>query len=89
MTPVMARAALGAMISFALTMPVLGQNEVRPAKKKSDPNEVVCEKQEVLGSRLAVRRVCRTRSEWAEQRQVDRDLVNRTQLGSCMKKSGC
>ena len=89
MTAVVARAALGAMVSFALTMPVLGQNDARPAKKKSDPNEIVCEKQEVLGSRLAVRRVCRTRSEWAEQRQADRDLVSRSQLGSCLKKSGC
>ena len=34
----------------------------RPAE---DPNERVCEKQTVVGSRLAVRRVCATRAEWA------------------------
>jgi hypothetical protein len=59
------------------------------AKKKRDPNEVVCEKQEVLGSRLAVKRVCMTRSEWAERRRDDRALIQRSQLTPCVKEAGC
>jgi hypothetical protein len=47
---------------------------------KGDPNEVICERQKVLGSRLAARRVCMTRAEWAEQRNSDRDLVQNSQL---------
>ncbi|HEX8640234.1 MAG TPA: hypothetical protein VF704_03655 [Allosphingosinicella sp.] len=35
-----------------------------------DPNEVVCVRQQAIGSRLATRRVCRTRAEW-EQHQLE------------------
>jgi hypothetical protein len=78
--------ALGAMVCFAL--PAAAQNSATPtAKKKADPNEVVCEKQTVLGSRLATKRVCLTRSQWAEQRQGNHDLVNRSQTSGCMPGS--
>lgn len=81
---------LGA-IAVALAVPAAAADEAHGAKKKkqADPNEMVCENQEVLGSRLAVKRVCMTRSQWAEKRRSDRDLVDRSQLGSCMRKSGC
>ncbi|PSJ37341.1 hypothetical protein [Allosphingosinicella deserti] len=62
------------------------------AKAKKDMNEVVCEKQEVLGSRLAVRRVCQTRAQWAEQRRTERDLVQASQLNGRQKQcsvKGC
>ena len=43
--------------------------EPTPAPKKGkDPNERICETQGVVGSRLATRRVCATRAEWAERR---------------------
>ena len=80
--------AFGAMI--ALAMPAAAQGETpRPAKKKGDPNEIVCEKQEVLGSRLAAKRVCMTRAEWDQQRQADRQLIDRSQLGPCVREAGC
>ena len=83
-------AALGAIVSFASALPADAQNSATPtAKKKADPNEIVCEKQEVLGSRLATRRVCMTRSEWAERRRADRDLVARSQTNSCVRNAGC
>ena len=47
--------------------------------KKLDPNQVVCEKQEETGSRLGGKRVCMTRSEWAEQRRLNRLEVDKTQ----------
>lgn len=90
MSPVFRLAALGAMVSFALALPAEAQNSAPPtAKKKTDPNEMVCEKQEVLGSRLATRKVCMTRSQWAERRQADRDMVARSQVNSCVKSGGC
>jgi hypothetical protein len=55
-------------------------------------NEVICEKQEVLGSRLAVRRVCQTRAQWSEQRRTERDLVQASQLNARQKQcsgNGC
>lgn len=52
-------------------------------KKGKDPNEKICETQGVLGSRLAKRRVCATRAEWAERRQRERDAIDRTQAQRC------
>jgi invasion protein IalB len=49
-------------------------------KKASDPNEIVCEKQEVTGSRLATKRVCMTRAQWADARSQDREEIERVQV---------
>lgn len=51
-----------------------------------DPNEKICENQTVIGSRLAKRRVCATRSEWAEKRRLDREATDRAQMSP---NSGC
>lgn len=59
-----------------LSAPLSGQ----VAKPAADPNERICEKQTVVGSRLAVRRVCATRAEWAEKRRLDREAIDKTQL---------
>ena len=60
-----------------------------PKRKARDPNEVVCKKEEVLGSRLQTRKVCMTRAEWAEQRQLDRQNVERSQTNTCQRQAGC
>lgn len=44
-----------------------------------DPNEVICQKQEVTGSRLGVKKVCKTRAEWADARLQDRQEIERVQ----------
>ena len=49
------------------------------AKKMLDPSEVVCEKQEVLGSRVATKRICMTRSQWADLRSQDRQEIEKVQ----------
>jgi len=61
----------------------------RPAARKNDPDQIVCERQEILGSRLSTRKVCHTRQEWAEQRRGDREAVTRAQTGVCVKNAGC
>lgn len=62
---------------------LIGASGVAPAQsskpKKGDPSEVVCEKIEVIGSRVAAKRVCATRAEWAEKRQQDRDVIDQAQ----------
>jgi predicted secreted protein len=50
-----------------------------------DPNEVICERQEVLGSRLAKRKVCHTRAEWADLKLQDRQDLERAQTRRGMK----
>lgn len=42
--------------------------------------ERVCETQTVLGSHLAIRRACATGTEFAERKQRERDVVDRTQM---------
>ncbi len=53
----------------------------------SDPraNEIVCQKHEVTGSRLGVKRICKTRAEWAESQLQDRQEVERMQSRRGMK----
>lgn len=55
------------------------QSPQAPAVAKKDPNEIVCEKQKVPGSRLAVAKVCKTRAEWADLRHQDRMDLERAQ----------
>jgi hypothetical protein len=50
------------------------------AKAAQDSNEIVCQKQEVTGSRLGVKRICMTRSEWADRRMQDRQELERVQV---------
>ena len=57
-----------------------------PSAKNADPNEVVCEKVGVSGSRVVTRRVCGTRAQWAELRRRERVLANQAQRstnGTC------
>ena len=54
------------------------------SKNAKDPNEIVCEKQSIVGSRLATRQVCGTRAEWAEKRRLDKEAVEQGQRAACM-----
>lgn len=58
-------------------------------KDPKDPNEKVCEKQSVLGSRLKTRRVCATRAEWAEMRRLDKEAIDEAQRSACQPSAGC
>lgn len=80
--------ALGAAMAIVSAVPAVAQQDDKPASKQKDPNQVVCEKVEELGTRLSAKKVCMTRSEWAERRRQDRMDIDRTQRGrgSC---EGC
>lgn len=90
MSPVF-RVALLAAIASLMPAPLAAEqkNDAETASKKRDPNQMVCENQEVLGSRLAVKKICMTRSQWAEQRRVDRETVQQSQVSGCGRKVGC
>jgi hypothetical protein len=68
---------VGAGPAFAQSTQPAQQQSAKPAK---DPNEVICEKQEVIGTRLSSQRICKTRAEWAEERRVSRMDVEKTQV---------
>ncbi len=59
-----------------LAVPAIAE---QPGKKVRDPNEKVCEDVQMIGSRLAVKRICATRAEWAEMRTRDRDEIEKAQ----------
>jgi hypothetical protein len=46
---------------------------------KNDPNRMVCEKQEVLGSRVATKKVCMTAAQWEDRRREDREAIEKGQ----------
>lgn len=52
---------------------------VAPSGSSADPNEKICENMAQIGSRLAKRRVCATRAEWAERRLQDRQDAEKIQ----------
>jgi hypothetical protein len=48
--------------------------------KTHDPNEVVCEKTEQIGTRLETNRVCMSRAQWAEQKRQTREEIDKAQM---------
>ena len=53
------------------------------AVNAADPNQILCEKVEELGSRLSTKRVCMSRAQWAERRRLDRDEIEHAQQRRC------
>lgn len=73
--------AAALMISTIASAPAFAQaaQPAQQAKPGFDPNEVVCQKEEDTGSRLSSHKVCMTRSQWAEQRRLDRQEIDKIQ----------
>ena len=60
------------------------------AVKSPDQTETLCEKVEILGSRLSTRSVCMTRAEWAQKRRDDKEAVEKAQMQrGCKADAGC
>lgn len=49
-----------------------------------DPNERICENITPIGSRLATKRFCGTRAEWADRRRQDREAIENAQRSPCV-----
>lgn len=64
-------AALGLLSAGALAGEKKAENK--------DPNRVICEKQQVVGSRLASKRVCMTAAEWEVRRLEERMVIDKQQ----------
>ena len=67
---------LGATAAFAQAPSATDEG---PRGPQNNPDQVICEKQVEIGSRLAARRVCRTRREWQEYRLESRKTTERVQ----------
>ena len=78
-------AMLAGLAGVLTSAPAMAGTPAPASQKTPDPNEVICEKQQVLGSRLATRRVCRTRAQWTDLKMQDRQDLERTQMQRGMK----
>ena len=63
-----------------VSTPVLAQATQPPAQsgtatKAKDPNRMICQREEQLGSRLSARKVCMTATEWDQLRRDSREAV--------------
>lgn len=70
--------------------PRSGETQTVDATSAGDPEEVICERKNVTGSRFP-QKVCMTRAMWEDQRQQGKeavDGVNRSALGSCVPGAG-
>lgn len=76
-----------AFVAAGLPLPACAA-ETEKKKPGRDPNEMICRTEPVLGSRLAKRRSCMTRSQWIARQASDRALVERTQVTPCMPTRG-
>lgn len=74
MTTLLALSALISAAHQAASPPVA--SEARPAL---DPNQMICRRYRESGSRIAVRRTCMTRREWAAHRTELKQNVDRAQ----------
>ena len=79
--------ASGIALAASLSASAMAQAQgaAPPAAQPQKPtgaesNEIICQKQEVLGSRLATKRVCKTRAEWADAKLQDRQAVEKVQV---------
>jgi hypothetical protein len=76
---------MGSMVSGA----AFTEGSQQQANKK-DPSEIVCERQEEIGSRLSSVRVCKTRAQWAEDRRLTRQEIEQVQTQrSCHDTNHC
>ena len=66
------------------TVPAVAQPKPQPNTSTGDPNERICEKVEIIGSRLASKRICATRAEWADRKRQDREALEAAQRGPCV-----
>jgi hypothetical protein len=80
--------ALAIVSAVMAASPVWAQSSIPAAPQiqpnASDPNELICQKLELIGSRLAVKKVCLTRSQWEDSRRQDRQAVERAQASPCV-----
>ena len=69
-----------AAAAFAIAAPAGAQTApaqapAPAASKDKDPNRVICERQEEIGSRLGGTKVCHTAAQWDELRKASRQQV--------------
>jgi hypothetical protein len=86
-------AAIAVLVSAAAPARVITSYRTNnPAPIKGDPNRIVCQTEETIGTRLGGKKVCLTVSEWQARQAADRDQLESVQAGArtrCSNDGGC
>ena len=78
--------AFMAALSLVATAPALAQitsidsSNAAPKQVAGNPNRVICEVQDTIGTRLGRRKVCLTAQQWADKRTEHRAMIEDIQL---------
>ncbi|HEX4800856.1 MAG TPA: hypothetical protein VFU91_06715 [Sphingomicrobium sp.] len=64
---------------------VVQASQDHPIQNANDPNQIVCQKEERLGSRLVMDRICMSRAQWAEQKRLTRQTIDQVQIQRACK----
>ena len=67
--------------------PASAQEQPSKSKASGSQNERYCETITMIGSRIAKKKFCGTRAEWADRKLQDRQAVDRIQTMPCMPDS--
>ncbi len=81
-------AAAGLLVGSTPLLAQAADPAAARAGDRNDPGRVICEKIPVPGSRIASKKVCMTRQQWEEQRQQNRDDLQRFQQSVSGPRSG-
>jgi hypothetical protein len=76
---IIASAAVISTQAFAQSAPTPMTAPTAATAANSADDKIVCEKEEQIGSRLGARKVCMTVKQWAEQRRIEREQVEKFQ----------
>ena len=75
--------AIALLLSAAAPAQVItSYKTANPSLPRGDPNRIVCEKEETIGTRLGAKKVCLTVAEWEARKSADRDQTERVQGGT-------
>lgn len=76
------------LLLVSASLPAAAQETARA----DDPEKLICKTVTEIGSRLAQKRVCRTKQQWAEDERQSRSVVDGAQKGGlryCEPGSPC
>ena len=79
------RCVVTALVGMLACAPAMA-GKTAANRSTGDPNEIICEKQQVIGSRLQTKRVCMTRAQWADRRNQERQAIERVQTLQSVKQ---
>ncbi len=82
-------AALALLGAVAQAQPVTSYRTATPAPVKGEPDKIVCQKEERIGTRLGGRKICLRVSEWNDRAKIHREQTERMQMGVCVPLAGC